>query len=188
MTELLEFIRQPWHWAVGGTIIGLIVPLLLILGNKKFGISSSLRHICAATVPGKNPFLNYDWRREIWSFYFIAGVLIGGGLAVSFLQNPQDMVIAEKTKAILTSYGITDYSTLLPKSIFHWQNLFTLNGFFFIVVGGFMVGFGTRWAGGCTSGHSIMGISSFQWPSLLATIFFMLGGIIMTHFILPLLF
>lgn len=188
MLELLEHIRQPWHWAVGGTIIGLIVPLLLLLGNKKFGISSSLRHICAATVPGKNPFLNYDWRREIWSFYFIAGVLIGGSLAVGFLQNPNDMVIAEKTQEVLKSFGITDYQKLLPTSIFHWQNLFTFRGFFFIVVGGFLVGFGTRWAGGCTSGHSIMGISSFQWPSLLATIFFMLGGILMTHFILPLLF
>jgi uncharacterized membrane protein YedE/YeeE len=54
-----------------------------------------------------------------------------------------------------------------------------------IVVGGFLVGFGTRYAGGCTSGHAIMGLSNLQWPSLVATISFMVGGFIMANLILP---
>jgi len=112
---------------------------------------------------------------------------LGGFIAVQYLQDPEPIQIADSTKAALQSQGVENFDQLLPTDIFSWESLMTLRGFIFIVIGGFMVGFGTRYAGGCTSGHAIMGLSNLQWPSLVATIMFMVGGIIMTWFILPFL-
>ena len=181
MEQFIEWIKQPWPWWVAGPLIGLTVPALLILGNKTFGISSSLRHICASCVPAGIPFFTYNWKKEIWNLMFVLGILIGGFLAATFLSNPNTIVVAEATQQDLAALGITDYSSLLPAEIFTWDKLFTGTGLLFFVIGGFLVGFGTRYAGGCTSGHAIMGISSLQWPSVVATIFFMVGGFLMTH-------
>lgn len=181
MNQFIEWISQPWPWYVAGPMIGLTVPALLILGNKSFGISSSLRHICAACVPAGIPFFSYNWKKEIWNLLFVLGVGIGGFIAMNFMANPDAIVISEATQADLAALGITDFTTLMPVDIFSWGNLFTAKGLLFFVFGGFLVGFGTRYAGGCTSGHAIMGISSLQWPSLVATIFFMIGGFLMTH-------
>jgi uncharacterized membrane protein YedE/YeeE len=166
-------------------MIGLTVPILLILGNRSFGISSSLRHVCAACVPAKIPFFQYNWKEEVWNLLFVTGVFLGGAIAALFLSNPDTIVIAESTQSDLTALGLTNFSSLLPAEIFSWENLFSLKGLFFFVIGGFLVGFGTRYAGGCTSGHAIMGISNLQWPSVVATTFFMVGGFTMTHLILP---
>lgn len=185
---MLELIRQPWHWAVAGVLIGLTVPTLLIIGNKSFGISSSLRHICAACFPADIPFFKYNWKKEIWNLFFVAGVLIGGFIAGQFLSNPNTIVISESTITDLKALGITDFSNLMPADLFSVDNIFTLKGLFFFVIGGFMVGFGTRYAGGCTSGHAIMGLSTLQLPSLVATISFMVGGFLMTQLLLPLIF
>lgn len=182
---MIEFLSQPWPWWAAGIIIGLTVPTLLILGNKLFGISSSMRHFCAMCVPAKIPFFNYDWKKEIWNIFFIVGVLLGGFIATEFLSTDAPIQIAENTKAQLRDAGVVDVTNLLPEDIFSWDSLLSLRGFIFIVLGGFMVGFGTRWAGGCTSGHAIMGLSSLQLPSLIATIMFMVGGFIMTWLILP---
>jgi uncharacterized protein len=184
MEQFIEWITQPWPWWVAGPLIGLTVPTLLIIGNKSFGISSSLRHVCAMCVPANIPFFQYNWRKEMWNLMFVLGVLLGGVIATAFLANPETIVVAEATQQDLAALGITDYSQLLPAEIFNWQNLFTGKGLLFFVIGGFLVGFGTRYAGGCTSGHAIMGISSLQWPSLVATIFFMVGGFLMTHVLL----
>ncbi len=181
MEQFIEWIKQPWPWYVAGPMIGLTVPALLILGNKTFGISSSLRHICAACVPAGIPFFTYNWKKEVWNLLFVLGVGIGGFIAVNFLANPDTIVISEATQTDLAALGITDYSDLMPSQIFSWENLFTAKGLLFFVFGGFLVGFGTRYAGGCTSGHAIMGISSLQWPSVVATIFFMVGGFLMTQ-------
>lgn len=180
----MNWITQPWPWYVAGPLIGLTVPALLILGNKTFGISSSLRHICAACMPAKIPFFQYNWKKESWNLLFVMGVLIGGFIATNFLANPDAIVISEATQADLAALGITDYTHLMPSDIFSWENLFTAKGLLFFVIGGFLVGFGTRYAGGCTSGHAIMGISALQWPSLVATMAFMLGGFLMTHVLL----
>lgn len=184
---MIEFIKQPWPWYVAGPLIGLTVPALLILGNKSFGISSSFRHICAACIPSNIPFFKYDWKKEVWNLFFVFGTFLGGVIAINFLANPQPIVVNEKLVTELATYGVTDYSNLVPTEIVNWSSLFTLKGFILMVVGGFLVGFGTRYAGGCTSGHSIMGLANLQWPSLIATICFMIGGFLMANLILPLI-
>jgi uncharacterized membrane protein YedE/YeeE len=183
--SFIEWIRQPWPWYVAGPLIGLTVPALLIIGNKSFGISSSLRHICAACLPANIPFFKYDWKKEIWNLFFVAGIFFGGVIAINLLANPEPIQVSSKMASNLAAYGITDFSGLVPKQIFSWQSLFTVRGFIMLVIGGFLVGFGTRYAGGCTSGHSIMGLSTLQWPSLIATCCFMAGGFIMTNLLLP---
>jgi uncharacterized membrane protein YedE/YeeE len=183
--NIIEFITQPWPWYVAGPLIGLTVPTLLILGNKTFGISSSMRHVCAACIPAKIPFFQYDWKKEIWNLVFVLGIFFGAVIATQLFSNPEDIIVSEKLVNDIKQYGITDYSHLIPVDIINWESLITLRGFIMIVIGGFMVGFGTRYGGGCTSGHAIMGLSSLQWPSLVATCCFMLGGIVMANFILP---
>jgi uncharacterized protein len=182
---MIELISQPWPWYVAGAIIGLTVPALLLLGNKHLGISSSLRHVCAACFPANITFFKYNWKREIWNLFFVGGIIIGSFIAVQFLSDPVGVVISEKTVGDLQALNVQVDSNLMPISIFSFQNLFTLQGLVFFVVGGFMVGFGTRYAGGCTSGHTIMGISNLQWSSVVASCFFMLGGFIMVQLIFP---
>jgi uncharacterized protein len=182
---MIELIKQPWHWAVVGTLIGLIIPTLLLLGNKKFGISSSLRHICAICMPARVPFFQYEWKKEIWNLFFVVGVLLGGIIATHFLHNPNSMVIAESTKASLTEIGIRDFSNIMPAEIFSVTNILSIKGVFFFIFGGFFVGFGARYAGGCTSGHAIMGLSTLQWPSLIATCCFMIGGFFSANVLVP---
>lgn len=182
---MIEFLSRPWPWYVAGPLIGLTVPILLIIGNKTFGISSSMRHICAACVPAKIPFFQYDWKKEVWNLFFVAGIFFGAILAALLLANPEPIIVHDALMADLAANGVTDYNHIVPADLFNWQALFTARGFILMVLGGFLVGFGTRYAGGCTSGHSIMGLSMLQWPSLVATICFMAGGFIMANFILP---
>ena len=184
---MLEILKQPWPWYVAGPLIGLTVPVLLILGNKSFGISSSLRHICASCLPANIPFFKYNWKKEIWNLVFVTGILLGGFIAMQFLSNPNAIVVNAALASELAGYGIYNYTNLVPLDIMNWSSLFTLKGFIIMIGGGFLVGFGTRYAGGCTSGHSIMGIANLQGPSLVATIFFMIGGFIMANVILPLI-
>lgn len=182
---MIDFLKQPWPWYVSGPLIGIMVPLLLIAGNKAFGVSSSLRHICAACIPTKLPFFNYGWKKEVWNLFFVTGIFAGAFISATFFLNTQPAQINPKLVTLLSQYGVTDYNALVPPQLFNWHALFTIKGFLLIVVGGFLVGFGTRYAGGCTSGHSIMGISNLQLPSLIATICFMAGGFVMANFILP---
>lgn len=183
----MNILTQPWPWYVSGPLIGLMVPTLLILGNKAFGISSSLRHICAACIPMNISFFKYNWKSESWNLIFALGILLGGLVAGYFFQNPNPIKISENTIIDLNNIGITDHTGFAPQQIFNFNSLFTLRGFILMVVGGFFVGFGTRYANGCTSGHAIMGLSNLQWPSLVSTICFFVGGLIMTWFILPLI-
>jgi uncharacterized protein len=182
---MLEWIKQPWPWYVAGPLIGLTVPALLIIGNKSFGISSSLRHICAACIPANIPFFKYDWKKEVWNLFFVFGILLGGYIAVQWLANPNAMEIAPALVSEMTGYGIGDTQHVVPNELFSWQALLTTRGLVMMVGGGFLVGFGTRYAGGCTSGHAIMGLSTLQWPSLVATCCFMAGGFAATHLLLP---
>ncbi|MES2003518.1 MAG: YeeE/YedE thiosulfate transporter family protein [Bacteroidota bacterium] len=182
---MLEWLQKPWPWYIAGPMIGLMVPALLLIGNKRLGISSSLRHICAACLPAKIPFFQYNWKKEAWNLFFVSGILIGGYIAAKLLTAPVPVVVNEKLLIELQQYGITDHNSLIPVDLFNWPSLLTAKGFIMMVAGGFLVGFGTRYAGGCTSGHSIMGLSNLQWPSLVATCSFMAGGFIMANLILP---
>jgi hypothetical protein len=165
-----------------------IVPALLLVGGKMFGVSENLRHICAAVLPTTD-FFKYDWKREGgWNLALIAGAVIGGVIASTLLSNPDAIAIADSTKADLARLGITDVSGVAPASIFSWTGLATTKGFILIVVGGFLVGFGSKYAGGCTSGHAMMGLADLQLPSLLAVIGFFAGGLLVTHLLFPLIF
>lgn len=183
--SFLEWIRHPWPWYVAGPLIGLMVPALLILGNRTFGISSSLRHACAACIPADIHFFKYDWKKEAWNLLFVAGIIVGGILTAAFLMNPDPIVVNPKLVDELSGYGITNYTGIVPSELFNWPALLTVKGLVMMVGGGFLVGFGSRYAGGCTSGHAIMGLSNLQWPSLVATCCFMAGGFIMANLILP---
>ncbi len=182
---MLEFLNEPWPWYVAGPLFGLMVPLLLVFGNKPFGISSSLRHVCAICVPMKINYFRYNWKEEQWNLFFVGGVLIGGFLAHRFMGGDHQIAISQETVSDLTALGLTDFNSYLPREIFGWEHLLSVRGFVFMVFGGFLIGFGTRYANGCTSGHSITGMANFQFGSLIATISFFAGGLIMTYFILP---
>ncbi|HNP22244.1 MAG TPA: YeeE/YedE thiosulfate transporter family protein [Panacibacter sp.] len=183
--HVIDWLRQPWPWYISGPLIGLMVPALLLMGNKHFGISSSLRHICAACLPAKIPFFQYDWKKELWNLFFVAGIFLGGVVVVYYLADPSAVQVNPALTAELKQYGITDYTHVNPVELFSWSSLGSLKGIIIMLGGGFLVGFGTRYAGGCTSGHSIMGLSTLQLPSLIATICFMAGGFIMANLILP---
>jgi hypothetical protein len=182
---MIEFFKQPWPWWVSGPLIGLTVPALLILGNKSFGVSSSLRHICAACFPANIPFFKYNWKKEAWNLFFAAGILVGAFIGWDLFSDYQQMSINPKLINELSGYGISDYQQIVPAEVVNWSSLITLKGIILIVIGGFLVGFGTRYADGCTSGHAIMGLANLQWSSLVATISFMAGGFIVANFILP---
>ncbi|MDP1765004.1 MAG: YeeE/YedE thiosulfate transporter family protein [Sediminibacterium sp.] len=182
---MIEWLQQPWPWYLAGPLIGLMVPVLLLIGNKSLGISSSLRHICAACLPTKIPFFQYNWKKEAWNLFFVAGVVMGGWLAAGFLTAAAPVQVNENLLIELQQYGITNHDTLVPVDIFNWPSILTVRGSILMVGGGFLVGFGTRYAGGCTSGHSIMGLSNLQLSSLIATCSFMAGGFIMANLIMP---
>ena len=179
------WLTAPWPWYVAGPTIGLFVPALLLAGNKVFGISSNLRHLCAAIAPGKVEFFHYDWKKAgLWNLVFLAGVLIGGFLAYHS-GAAHDVAISPATKAALTELGLHDFSGVAPREIFSWHALLTLRGFVSVVLGGFLVGLGTAYAGGCTSGHAISGLANFELPSLIAVLGFFAGWLAATYFILP---
>lgn len=182
-----EVLQQPWPWYVAGALIGAVVPILLLLGNKNFGISANFRHTCAACFPSNIGFFKYNWKKESWNLFFAAGIIIGAWAGYTFIPDPNPVVVHPNLVQELSGYGITDYSNLVPAELVSWSSLFSVRGLIMMVGGGLLVGFGSRYAGGCTSGHSIMGIGSLQWPSLLATCCFMIGGILMANFILPII-
>jgi uncharacterized protein len=181
----MNFLYEPWPWYVAGPVIGITVPALLLLDNKMLGISSTLRQICAACYPAKIPLLNYDWKKQSWNLIFVAGVLIGGFIGGFLFANPEPVNLNPSTSEYLLSLGVETGSGLMPASLFNWETLMSLKGFLLMVAGGFLVGFGTRYAGGCTSGHGILGLSALQWPSLVATVSFFAGGILFSYFVLP---
>jgi uncharacterized protein len=176
---------HPLPWYVAGPLIGLIVPVLLLLGNKPFGVSSNFRHVCAAVAPCGIEFFKHDWRRVgLWTLVFLSGIFAGAMLA-SQLAPPSVVSLSEATVAALNQLGLHDLTGLAPREVFAWDSLFTLKGFISIVIGGFLVGFGTAYAGGCTSGHGITGMADLQPASLLAVCGFFAGGLAGTYLVLP---
>ncbi|MFT6857159.1 MAG: putative membrane protein YedE/YeeE [Cyclobacteriaceae bacterium] len=184
----MNWITAPWPWYVAGPMITLIMALLLFFG-KQFGVSSTLRTICSVGGAGKvSEFFRFDWKSTIWNLFFAAGCVIGGYLAHHYMTPEVAIQLSEKTIQSLQGYGLENPGkTFLPESIFSISNLASFQGILFMIIGGFLVGFGTRYAGGCTSGHAISGLSNLQIPSLIAVVGFFIGGLLMTHFILPLI-
>ncbi len=187
---MLHWLSQPWPWYVAGPIAGLVVPALLLAGGKLFGTSANFRHLCAATFPGRVEFLQYDWKgRGAWNLTFAAGIVVGGCIAATLL-SPSDVTvgISEATQADLHALGLNDLTGLVPPEVMSWRGLRTVPGFTMVVVGGFLVGFGARYAGGCTAGHAISGLADLQLPSLVAVVGFFFGGLLGVYVVLPLLF
>jgi uncharacterized membrane protein YedE/YeeE len=177
----MDFLARPWPWYVAGPLIGLTVPALLLLGGREFGVSAAFRHICAAAFPGKAAFFRYDWRKTgLWNLAFVFGITLGG-IASAWERTPAQ--VSEETRGDLATFGIP-IEGLAPFDI---ASLATVRGFVSIVVGGFLVGFGARWAGGCTSGHAITGLAALELPSLIAVLGFFAGGLVSTHLLLGLL-
>lgn len=176
-----------WPWYVSGPLIGLLVPALLLAGNRLFGVSGALRHACSIVAPGRITFFQYDWKGTgVWNLVFVAGIVFGGFLSRRVLGGG-DIEITEATKAMLAQLGVHSFSGLAPADVFSWSALLTLRGFVSIVGGGFLVGFGSGWAGGCTSGHMITGLAAREIPSLVAAVSFYVGGILCTYLVLPIL-
>lgn len=185
---MIDFISQAWPWYVSGPMIALVMFLLLWAGGE-FGVSSTLRSVCSMAGAGKKvKFFDWNWKSQIWNLVFVFGAVIGGYIAANFFQDPNALTLSQATISDLRGIGVSFDGGIAPKSLFTWESLTTLTGFLVMVVGGFLVGFGTRWAGGCTSGHAISGLSNLQIPSLIAVVGFFIGGLAMTHLIFPLIF
>ena len=186
MTSLLELLRtDPWPWYVTGPMIGLMVPLLLWVGNHLFGVSSSRRHVCAATVPCGLPYFSYDWRKDLWNLWFVAGIAVGGVVAAVLLQGGGAEPLAPAMVERLQAMGLSGSGDLLPRELFDSAGGFGGIGWGLVTVGGFLVGFGARYAGGCTGGHTIAGIATLQRASIIASIAFFIGGLVTVRWFLP---
>lgn len=185
---MFEFISQPWPWYVAGPLVGLTVPLLLLIGGKQFGISSNIGHLCAAVLPSRAELLRYDWKGSgLWNLTFALGIVIGGWIAARWLGGVGEVGLAVATQEHLARLGLDAPVGAVPSEIFSWSALASLPGLAILVGGGFLVGFGSRYAGGCTSGHAIAGLADLQLPSFIAVLGFFAGGLLSAHCILPLL-
>ncbi len=188
MANFFNWISNPWPWYIAGPIIGLMVPLHLVMLNRTFGISSSFRHVCAAVVPNRLDFFQYNWKAESWNLVFAGGILLGALIAAQCLSINEPIALSAAAVERMKSFGITDLSGQHPVQIFSRSLIGSWKTLLFVIFGGFLVGFGTRYAGGCTSGHAIMGLSHFQLPSFVAVLGFFSGGLIMSWILLPLIF
>lgn len=183
-----EVITQTWSWWFSGTMIAAIMFFLLYFGQS-FGFSSNLRTICAAAGLGKKAKLfDFNWKTQVWNLVFLIGAIIGGFIAKQFLSTDAPVQISQETIGDLAKLGIAAPASLQPAELFSLDAMLSVKGFLVLAMGGLMVGFGSRYAGGCTSGHAISGLSDLQLPSLIAVIGFFIGGLAMTFLILPLIF
>lgn len=185
----MDWFYEPWPWYVSGPLIALVMFVLLFAG-KRFGMSSNLRTACAAMGAGKAAnFFKFDWRAERWNLVVVLGAVIGGFLASHYLSNNAVNIHPEIAQQLSDDYRITSAGkSYLPPEIFATERLSEPSTVLILFLGGLLVGFGARYAGGCTSGHTLSGLSNLQLPSLIATIGFFIGGLLMIYFIYPLLF
>ena len=185
----MEYILNPWPWYVSGPLITLVMILLLYFG-KTFGMSSNLKTMCAIAGAGKfSNFFKFNWKDQSWNLTVVLGAIIGGFIATKYLSNDSVSDLNSKTVAELQAMGFKNSgASLVPEEMFGLDAISSIDGLILLIVGGLLVGFGTRYADGCTSGHAIAGLSSLQKPSLIAVIGFFIGGLIMANFIFPLIF
>ena len=184
----MEFILQPWAWYVSGPLIALSMFAMFYFG-KRLGISSNLETLCSIGGAGKLvAYFKFDWRKNKWNLAFMLGLVFGGFLSSNYLSNTNEVAISEQTKVDLKELGFNNAGkTYMPTEIFSTDSL-NLKTISILLIAGFLIGFGARYAGGCTSGHAIVGLSMLEMPSLIAVIGFFIGGLTMTWFIYPLIF
>lgn len=185
----MEIIFQTWPWHVSGFLIGVIM-LCLIYFGKTFGMSSNLRSLCSMSGLGKRvDFFDFDWKSQRWNLVVVLGAMLGGFVAVHFMSDPSNVDINPKTIVQLAQLGIeAPNGKLVPDALFGSEIFQSPKSILILLIGGILIGFGTRYAGGCTSGHAISGLSNLQIPSLKAVVGFFVGGLIMAYFIFPLIF
>nr|WP_288834688.1 YeeE/YedE thiosulfate transporter family protein [uncultured Flavobacterium sp.] len=184
----MELIYHTWSWYISGFIIGLIM-LILIYFGKSFGMSSNLRTLCSMAGAGKKvAFFSFDWKSQRWNLAVVAGAMLGGFVATHYLSDASNVSINPETTAQLQMMNIdAPQGKLMPDALFSNQVFESPRSILILIIGGVLIGFGSRYAGGCTSGHAISGLSNLQLPSLIAVMGFFIGGLIMAHFILPLI-
>jgi uncharacterized protein len=184
---MLALLSQPWPWYVTGPLMGAVATVLLLYGGRMLGVSASYRAICAAVAPGRIEFFQFDWRSAGgWNLAFACGLALGGFVGAHLLGSTEPVAISAAARADLAALGITDFTRLVPRELFSWDNALSLRGLLALGPGGFLLGFGAFYAGGCTSGHGVLGLADLQFPSLVAVIGFFVGGVIATHLLLPL--
>jgi len=185
---MLELFRQPWPWWTSGAAIAFIMVLLLYFG-KSFGVSSNLRTLCTIAGAGKKvKFFDFDWTTQKWNLLFLVGAVLGGVISSTILKNDQPLQLSAATVADLKDIGVAFDGNLNPSQLFSLNAILSFKGSLILLVGGLLVGFGSRYAGGCTSGHAISGLTNMQVPSLIAVVGFFIGGLATTFLILPHLF
>ncbi len=185
----MEWIFEPWPWYVGGPLIAAIM-FLLLFGGKKFGMSSNLRTMCAIGGAGKKAdYFRFDWRSQRWNLVVVAGAILGGFIAANFLSYDHSVAINSETVTTLENLGFESAGeAYLPAELFATDAFTDPKALAILLIGGMFIGFGARYAGGCTSGHAISGLSNLQLPSLIAVTGFFIGGLIMVHLLFPLIF
>lgn len=185
----METLNQTWPWYVSGFLIGMVM-LLLIYFGKTFGMSSNLRSLCSIGGAGRfAEFFRFDWKAQRWNLLVVAGAMIGGYIAVHYMSDPGNVSLNPATIQQLQTMGIdAPEGKMVPDTFFGNEVFASPKMIGILLIGGLLIGFGSRYAGGCTSGHAIQGLSNFQLQSLKAVIGFFVGGLIMTWFLLPLIF
>jgi len=185
----MDWIYEPWPWYVSGPGIALVLFLLLMVG-KKFGMSSSLRTMCTICGAGKTvDFFKFDWKAQRWNLIVAIGAVIGGYIAENYMSNDTSVELNPVIINDLESKGFSSAgSAYMPDMLFSNDVFNNPTGLLVLIVGGVLVGFGARYAGGCTSGHAISGLSDLQLPSLIAVVGFFIGGLMMVHIVFPLIF
>ena len=185
----MNSILNPWPWYISGPLIALVMSLLLYFG-KTFGMSSNLKTMCTILGAGKfSDFFKFNWKDQSWNLTIIAGAIIGGFIATHYLSNDRMTDLNPNTITELHQMGFKNAGAhLVPTELYNLEAIKSPQGLLLLVIGGLLVGFGTRYASGCTSGHAITGLSSLQKPSLIAVIGFFIGGLLMANFIFPLIF
>ncbi|MBT8185958.1 MAG: YeeE/YedE family protein [Eudoraea sp.] len=185
----MDWIFEPWPWYVSGPMIALIMLLLLMMG-KNFGMSSNLRTLCTICGAGNSAsFFKFDWKEQKWNLIVVLGAVIGGFIGAHLLSGETAVAINPDTISDLNALGFNSAGeAYLPGELFDLKALTNLKSLSLLAIGGLLVGFGARYAGGCTSGHAISGLSDLQLPSLIAVVGFFIGGLVMIHFIFPLIF
>ncbi len=151
----------PWHWGASGAVIAFVTLTLLFVGKRRLGISSGFEDVCSLVLSAPYFQRERTLHGRQWRLPFLVGLLLGGFLSASLGGG---WAPTWQLGMLDTALGLSPMAKLV------WM-----------FVGGLFVGFGTRLANGCTSGHGIFGLSNFEVPSLVATVCFMGSGLVVTQ-------